>query len=228
MTAVQENIVLEFDAFSANYTRDMENCVPHYLKLVSSIVESLPEKFSPQRILDMGCGNGNVTAQLVAKFPSASYMLVDASPEMIRMCQDRFQDYNISYFEGYFEQFEMEYQHYDLVVAGFSLHHINSKEKALIFQQIHSSLRPSGIFATSDLMIHKTNPEHPALKREWEEFVLSNHDNAEKWNWLMEHYDTFDTPDNWKDQVGWLNDAGFSAVNIPWQEGYWTHIQAIK
>ena len=44
----------------------------------------------------------------------------------------------------------------------------------------------------------------------------------------MEHYDAFDKPDNLEDQVYWLKKAGFSNVNIPWNEGYWASIQAVK
>ena len=75
---VKDSIAAEFDQFSGNYTEDMSKCVPHYRKLLSCFCDCLPDDFSPDAILDLGCGNGNVTALLLKKFPHAHYTLLDA------------------------------------------------------------------------------------------------------------------------------------------------------
>ena len=62
---IKGNIAIEFDEFSKNYTTDMIGCVPHYLRLVESFIKYLPENFSPTSILDLGCGNGNITEKLI-------------------------------------------------------------------------------------------------------------------------------------------------------------------
>ncbi len=118
-----KNIALEFNEFSKNYTNDMIGCVPHYLQLVSSFVKSLPANFNPNSILDLGCGNGNITAQLVSYFPNATFTLVDASSDMIDLCRNRFRGYDFIYTNKYFKDFLFNTENYDLVVAGFSLHH---------------------------------------------------------------------------------------------------------
>ena len=38
----KENIILEFNQFTATYTQDMERWVPHYRKMVSSVIDYLP------------------------------------------------------------------------------------------------------------------------------------------------------------------------------------------
>lgn len=223
-----KNIAVEFNEFSKNYTNDMIGCVPHYLQLVTSFVKDLPENFNANSILDLGCGNGNITAQLIPYFPNATYTLVDASAEMINLCRKQFKNFDIIYSNNYFKDFSFNVESYDLIVAGFSLHHCKSNEKQSIFKSINSSLRKGGIFALSDLMISKTNPDHPKLLEQWNRFVNNNFRDGEKWTWLMEHYAAFDRPTDYLLQIEWMKNAGFTNIQIPFKEDYWVHIRALK
>lgn len=223
-----ENIALEFNDFSKNYTKDMIGCAPHYLQLISSFVTNFLNNFKPKNILDLGCGNGNVTAQLIPYFPNATFTLVDASAEMIHLCQNQFKAYDVIYANKYFKDFLFNTERYDLVVAGFSLHHCDEDEKQVVFKNIYNSLNKGGIFSYSDLMISKTNPDHANLLVQWEAFVNGNFPDGEKWNWVMEHYKAFDKPTDYLLQIEWLKQSGFSNVEICFKEDYWIHLQAIK
>ena len=225
---VKENIALEFNEFSKNYTHDMTACVPHYLNLLNSFTEYLPENFSPKNLLDLGCGNGNVTARLLKYFPSANYTLVDASEEMLDICKSQFKNYDIEYVQVYFKDFFFEKNKYDLITAGFSLHHCEAEEKKYLFKKINTALNTGGFFSYSDMMISRSNPDHAPLLKEWEIFVNRSFPNGEKWKWLMEHYTAFDRPDNYFDQVEWMEAAGFKNIRFPFKEGYWRHLQAVK
>lgn len=221
-------IALEFNDFSKNYTNDMIGCVPHYLSLISSFCNQFPNNFNPTSILDLGSGNGNVTAQLIPYFPNATFTLVDASAEMINLCRSQFKDYNVVYVNTYFKDFLFEEDNYDLIVAGFSLHHCDDNEKQSLFKNIHTSLKKGGIFSYTDLMISKTNPDHEMLLIKWEKFVNNNFSDGKKWTWLMEHYEAFDKPIDYMVQIEWLINSGFTDIQIPFKNEYWTHLQAIK
>lgn len=225
---VQENLAREFDVFSNDYTRDMINCVPHYESLMHSVVNNIEADFDVHQILDLGCGNGNLTDLLLARYPNARYTLVDASPEMLKICQERFPNAALQVFKGYFDEYDFEPGKLDLVTASFSLHHVDSNEKARLFEKIYKGLRSGGMFATCDLMIHKTHSDHPDLIKEWDTFVNGNHTNDEKWKWIMEHYEAFDRPDHYDDQIAWLKNAGFADIRITWQKGFWVSLQAVK
>ncbi len=224
----RKNIALEFNDFSKNYTNDMVGCVPHYLKLISSFVQNLPDTFKPKAILDLGCGNGNITAQLIPYFPNATFTLVDASAEMIKLCSAQFKEYQVIYENTYFNNFIFPEKSYDLVVAGFSLHHCDENEKQAIFKKIYNSLHKGGILSISDLMINKTNPDHDEVLIEWKKFVNKNFPDGEKWNWLMEHYKAFDKPTDYLTQINWIKNIGFTTIEITFEEGYWVHLQAVK
>ena len=225
---IKDNIASEFNEFSKNYTNDVIRCVPHYLKLMSSFTEYLPQDFAPKNILDLGCGNGNVTARLLQLFPESCFTLLDASEEMINFCKEQFKAYKVEYVESYFKDYKFEDEQYDLITAGFSLHHCNSEEKKILFKGIYRSLKKGGIFACSDLMINKSKPEHSVLLGKWKSFVFESFPDGEKWEWLMEHYSEFDKPDDYNDQKQWLKEAGFNDIRIPTADSYWAHIQVIK
>jgi tRNA (cmo5U34)-methyltransferase len=225
---IGETIAIEFNDFSKNYTNDMIGCVPHYLSLISSFTKYFPDNFNPKSILDLGSGNGNVTAQLIPSFPNATFTLVDASAEMINLCRSQFKDYDFIYDNKYFKDFLFKEKSYDLIAAGFSLHHCDENEKQSIFKNINTSLKKGGIFSYSDLMISKTNPDHPMLLEQWKEFVNTNFSDEKKWIWLMEHYEFFDKPTDYLVQIEWMRNAGFTNIQILFREDYWIHLQAVK
>jgi ubiquinone/menaquinone biosynthesis C-methylase UbiE len=231
---ISDNIASEFNEFSKDYTNDMVKCVPYYNALISSFTENLPPDFQPLTILDLGCGNGNVTAQLLPSFPKSEYTLVDASDEMLNLCKSRFKDFKINCVTSYFQAFEFGENQYDFIVAGFSLHHCNSKEKKELFKKIYTALKPNGVFSCSDLMIDKNlmidkkSTEHTIFLEQWKSFVLNNYTSQEKWEWLMEHYSEFDKPDSFNNQKKWLKKAGFSTFNTIINKTYWLHFQVIK
>ena len=225
---ISDSIASEFDEFSKDYTNDMIKCVPFYSALISNFTENLPINFNPKFILDLGCGNGNVTAQVLEKFPNAQYTLIDASEEMLNICKNRFEGYNIDYVASYFQDFDFGEHQYNFIVAGFSLHHCISEDKRNLFTKIYKSLKQGGIFSCSDLMIDRSSPSHAGLIAYWKTFVLSNYPTLEKWEWLMEHYNEFDNPDSFFNQKNWLENAGFKEFNTFINDAYWIHYQALK
>jgi len=225
---LQANIAEEFNEFSKNYTDDMVKVVPHYLKLLGQFVLDIPAGFKPEHILDLGCGNGNITSKLLPLFPDAHYTLLDASDKMLDICKAQFGAKNKTYAESYFQDYEFKPNHFDIVVAGFSLHHCNAKDKQKIFKNIYGSLTKNGIFACSDLMVNRNTKAHVALLEFWKDFVNKNPSDQESWDWLMDHYNTYDNPDSLDQQLKWLGDAGFGDFKITVYDKYWVHLKAFK
>ena len=225
---IRETLAAEFDQFSDNYTEVMIRCVPHYQRLLSSLSECLPDDFSAESILDLGCGSGNATALLLKKFPNAEYTLLDASSDMLDLCRSRFPGANMTYHRGYFREYAFPESHFDLVVAGFSLHHLDSSEKQWIFPLLHKTLKQGGLLTCSDLMVTRNTAEHEQFLREWQAFINASYPDGEKWAWMVEHHEAYDRPDAYADQKSWLLDAGFSYVDARWREGHWMHFIAGK
>ncbi len=217
-----------FDEFSTDYTRKMVQYVPFYSNMLESLIAFLPQDFSPKTILELGCGNGNATALLLHHYPNASFHLVDASDQMLQLCKERFgtRD-NFHYENALFQELELEAHSFDLVVAGISLHHLKSEEKQEIFRQTRKAMKVDGIFACCDLMVNKSDqPYHSKVLEQWQAFLLSQGAGEKDWEWLMDHYANYDYPDAFIDQKQWLESAGFSKVNLSWNDGPWTCFHA--
>lgn len=217
-----------FDEFQDEYTAKMLRWVPYYREMMDKAVGNLPENFEAKNILDLGCGNGNVTALLQTRFPDAQFHLVDASPEMLTACRKRFQGASsIQFYNNYFQELEFESEQFDLIVAVLSLHHLRAFEKQSLFKKMRQWLQKDGYFSYSDLMIEKTkepfHSEHLAL---WERDAFAQNTSAEEWAFLMLHYDTYDFPNDAAEQQLWLQEAAFNNTQITWQLIAWTHLLA--
>jgi len=225
---LQANIAEEFNEFSKNYTDDMVKVVPHYLKLLEQFILDMPADFKPKHILDLGCGNGIITGKLLPIFPRAHYTFLDASHKMLDICKAQFGMENKTYVESYFQDYHFPKNEIDMVVAGFSIHHCKADEKQLIFKDIFSTLKPKGILAYSDLMVDRDAEEHETLLQFWKGFVNKNPSDQESWDWLMDHYQTYDHPDSLINQLKWLTNAGFGDFKITVYDKYWVHLKAFK
>lgn len=212
-----------FNEFSDGYTEKMIRYVPHYLRMLSSLVKYIPEDFRPQYVLELGCGNGNATELIQYRFPTIPMHLIDASPEMIQQSRVRFDDAHFLEFEiNYFQNIKLEASKYDLAIAALSIHHLEGDEKRELFGKVFHSLNDQGIFACCDLFVDKTDdPYHTEVLAHWEQFVRDNQTSVEEWQWLMNHYEKFDRPDKFENQREWLCDVGFKNVQMSWNDGPW-------
>ena len=226
--SIHQDIGRVFDELADGYTQMMEDMVPHYRTLITTMLRSLPAGFTPRRIMDLGCGNGNVTALCRVIYPEASYHLVDASAEMIQRCKDRFGSQGVQYEQAFFQNMSLPDGAYDLMVAGFSFHHVPGHEKQRLFRYLYPALSPGGVLTTADLFVNKDDSEHPAVVENWRSFVLSNGRAIDDWDWIMDHYAKYDRPSAFVDQQKWLREAGFKDIQLSWNDGPWGCFHATK
>jgi trans-aconitate 2-methyltransferase len=97
-----------------------------------------------ERILDVGCGDGKITAQVAGRVPGGSVLGVDPSAEMIAFASTRFDP--SSWPNLRFEMADaasLSYRHaFDLVVSFNALHWVREQGAAL--RSIRDALRPGG------------------------------------------------------------------------------------
>ena len=122
-----------------------------------------------ERILDVGCGDGKVTAALATRVPRGSVLGIDVSTEMIVFARTMFPTSahpNLSFFYG--DAAKLTFRHeFDIVVAFASLHWIKDLSTAL--RGIKQSLAPGGHFfaqlvAKRHATAEVTSPLHRARK----------------------------------------------------------------
>lgn len=98
-----------------------------------------------ERVLDVGCGNGKITAEIAARVPRGSVLGVDASAAMIAFASgdaDRTSHPNLQFAVA--NAGHLPFQHeFDLIVSFNALHWIPEQADAL--RSIHSALKPDGL-----------------------------------------------------------------------------------
>jgi len=99
------------------------------------------------KILDLGCGPGDMLASL----PETDYTGLDISPEYIEAARKRFGNKG-RFFCGDVGVATIEQEHgaFDLVLATGVLHHLDDERAARLFELARRALRPGGRLITYD------------------------------------------------------------------------------
>ena len=220
----------EFDKLESDYTAKIIRWVPYYQEMISSLSEGYPPDFAPLSILDLGAGNGNVSALLQNRFPDADKVIVDASAKMIATCKKRFSGFEqFSYVEKYFQDLHFLPASFDMVVAGLSIHHLQGAEKEVLFRNVHAWLKPGGVFSICDLFVNPEDEvEHQRVLGEWERLARMQGSTDEDWAYLMDHYDKYDHPNSYEQQLYWMKNAGFEQTSIPFIRDCFGTIRALR
>lgn len=105
----------------------------------SSDVVSLLAPQSGERILDLGCGTGHLTAQIAAS--GAQVLGIDRSPEMVTAARKAYPNLKFEVADARELPFRSEF---DAVFSNATLHWIH--EPARVIQSFWNALRPGGRF----------------------------------------------------------------------------------
>lgn len=92
-----------------------------------------------ERVLDVGCGDGYVTAQIAERLPRGTILGVDPSPRMIEAAQQRATAATFQLGEVTSLTFDAEF---DVVTSFNALHWVRAQPGA--YQRIANALRPGG------------------------------------------------------------------------------------
>ena len=98
----------------------------------------------PKRILDIGCGSGNVTHKLSLKYPNAIIDAIDPSSKMINIAKSNYPSSNFNFIRQKIEAFTPEYD-YDLIFSNSSFQWWERHDIAL--GRISDLLAPNGVVA---------------------------------------------------------------------------------
>lgn len=141
----------------------------HYKKVINDLVPGRHEildiisrvttEFSNDefKILDLGCGYGEVTAKILELKPNAKCYLVDYSEEMVNLSKERYKDNgNVKILRQDLNKGlpqELENEKFDAVVSCFSLHHIEFQNRVKLYADILNVLKKDSIFINGDMFI---------------------------------------------------------------------------
>ena len=155
-----------FDSYSKNYNAlvnnairqtgyDADNLVSAKLHKLRSLFPSLSEK--PFRLLDFGCGVGNLYGQISEFFSTAIYTGVDPSKDSILKARSHYHG-DANFQEDSCKEWETN--EYDLIFSSGVFHHIPHVEHKVLIDKLSSLLKKGGI-----LVIWEHNPLNPVTQK---------------------------------------------------------------
>jgi len=95
-----------------------------------------------ERILDLGCGDGSLTAQLAEIVPDGQVIGIDASQSMIDSARKNHKAKNMKFILMDIEKIDFE-DEFDVIFSNATLHWI--KEHKRLLANVHKSLKAGGI-----------------------------------------------------------------------------------
>ena len=121
-----------YDAFMGRYSRP----------LAVEFVNSLPLP-SGQRCLDIGCGPGALTSELIGRFGAESVAACDPSPPFVAESAASFPDVNVRLAAA--ERLPYDDSQFDVALAQLVLHFVTNAEAAA--SEMRRVVRPGGLVA---------------------------------------------------------------------------------
>jgi trans-aconitate 2-methyltransferase len=155
------------------------------------------DDISPRTIVDLGCGTGELTAELAKKWQHAQVVGVDSSPEMLEKSR-AYAGERLRFMTAAMEQWTPS-RPIDLILSNSAFHWLNPHEKQI--QRIASFVAAGGAFAF----------QAPNQFKEPTHVIMQEVRNAPEWRPLVGS----ETPDSYLAEPMWYIEAlsamGFQA-----------------
>jgi tRNA (cmo5U34)-methyltransferase len=179
------------------------------------------------RILDLGCGDGFLTHELLRADPSARATLVDASEEMLRRARERLAGFEgTTFIRASFDELQkLELPRFNFAVSSMALHHLTKSEKKGLLRHLRSLIRAGGYFVNIDLVrapSEELQEWYLTLWREWIDERRKSMGVKESYADLVERClaeEHFSRLNTLEEELQLLKEAGFSGVDCFFKHG---------
>ncbi len=162
-----------------------------------NLTNLLPEMATP-RILEIGCGTGFLTENILKKYPNGQFDITDLSDEMLRFCSNKYSADNTNFFTLDGDNLK-DLDKYDLIVSSMAIQWLAEPLNAL---RTFSKIAPV-YYATIG---HKNFPEwrDSLTQNKVEDGILT----PPKWPNILEEENRFETFDSAQHFLKSLKDIG--------------------
>ena len=183
-------------------------------------------------VLDLGCGDGIVTNELLKIDNSIVATLIDGSEDMLNKAAERLKGFkNTHILKASFQEIinkKIALQNFNFIVSSLAIHHLTMKEKKALFKTIYSHLNVRGYFLNIDVILAPSDALEQwylSLWREWiaeRKTILGIQDSS--YDDIIQRYkDNRDNkPDTLDEQLKALKSVGFKDVDCFYKYGIFT------
>jgi tRNA (cmo5U34)-methyltransferase len=167
----------------------------------AALLELLPP--APERLLDLGCGDGRLTALVLEARPGVvEAIAVDSSPAMLERARARFEDDTRVHVRAHdLTDPITALGTFDVIVSGFAIHHLIDVRKVALLHEVAAQLTSGGVYANLEVVASPT----PELHAEFRRAIDREADDPE------------DKLVDVETQLAWMRGAGLTDVDCMWK-----------
>lgn len=179
----------------------------------------------PHRVVDLGCGPGQVAHRLLERLPDVELVCLDGSATMLDRARETLRTHaaRVEYVEAPMESAweEAVGGGVDVVFAVQSVHHLEREAKQALFATVGRVLRPGGLFLLADRIAFDPRLFESYLTL-WNRARLRADFAPLPHTYDLARYEkglslNGDVPDSLEDQLAWLGEVGFDPVECFWR-----------
>jgi tRNA (cmo5U34)-methyltransferase len=219
--------------FSKNYLEKADIYIQERRKMIRSVSSLFSFYFKEKKeiyALDLGCGDGVLTKELLAKDKTVIATLVDGSLTMLQKARERLTSYScMNFIHASFQDLltgTIPLGHFDLCVSSFAIHHLGMKEKKNLFRYIYGHLNAEGHFVNIDVVLSPSEGLEEWYFSIWREWMRYMQDHLNLKDELPEDIikrykdpSSMNKPDTLEDQLEALSETGFRDVDCYYKNG---------
>lgn len=225
--------------FSGKYLERADIYIPDRRKMLgffSSLVNCFYAGAGSLRVLDLGCGDGVLTAEVFSACGEGLTImptLVDGSADMLHRAGSRLGPSSvITYVNASFHDLltgRTSLEPFDLCVSSHAIHHLQMKEKKALFGFIFRHLNAGGRFMNADVVLPPSDELQTWYFSFWRQEMQQRMEQAgitdETPETVIRRYQdpaSMNQPDLLGAQLIALTEAGFRDVDCYFKDGIFT------
>jgi len=207
-----------FEKEAREFDRNFFKVAPYYKEAIGALISALSFKETEKiKVVDLGCGTGNITKALLDKYPKASVVCVDLAEGMIKMARAKLKKYkNVEYRVGNIADEDFSGR-YDAVISSLVLHHIEKKDKPKFYKKIYNGMSRGGVFYTADFVIPPGDYLKTMYVDHWKAFMAKNLSPTQIISVLDKHKRE-DRPAELMFELETLKKTGFKNIEVVWKK----------
>jgi tRNA (cmo5U34)-methyltransferase len=219
--------VERFSNLETGQTATMD--APLVLDLVSKAAAATTP--TARRLLDVGCGAGNYSLQLLTLLPDLDVDLVDLSPRMLERAAERVgavTSGEVRIMQGDIRELSLERDCYDVIVAAAVLHHLRTEaEWEAVYGTLFAALRPGGALWVADLVEHQIPGARELMWQRYADY-LTGIGGEEYQRKVFAYIEQEDSPVPLSYQLDVMRRVGFGRIDVIHKNGCFAAFGGVK